>query len=613
MIKRTYTLESLKITNFKGLLTNTFTKSKVTIGGDISIFAEDSFFDDLTGEITISGVISSVLLKTSEMLKKPTTFSEKIELVSGKTSLLFPKKFSADITVSNATDKSVKIDSAKVVNLDPKTKSYVTSFTCSAVLKFKEEEDGVTPPDDEDEDVVGDRKIKSVKLVSKQGSERKGSGLDIDPSGRVIELIYDNKSRKDTWIFIDGVKKITTDAETGNVFFTPDGRTWISFEKGKSGRCSELVGNKLRDLGFNVHYCGCGLSFNGKPYFMDCAGSGASPEMKDEKGKVFLKFKGNGIPYDAVVSPVDGTPVISLADGGGNGIAWGTGEYIKCDARALIVFKGRLLAGIGGYVKDVTSKSIKDFSPIGIKLGDSIDSMCIDSSGSLWLSSSSPDALYRLSSSGLLEKVDSYEDDKDGGALFRTRVASKKGRVLWGRNNKKDSNKWELREVMFEAGSGSGSGTTPTPPTGSKDILENAVWLAPNNSKFKSIESWPIVTKLEVKDLGPRTGRFIVDKPHLTGECWVCFFVYRDGRWIGGGIDGIKGSGQVKSCNNATSSNKGGPLPGRYGPTKNESENRKYLRARKGEKVVFCLISETSKTRTSGFEIVWQNSTYGSV
>ena len=45
-------------------------------------------------------------------------------------------------------------------------------------------------------------------------------------------------------------------------------------------------------------------------------------------------------------------------------------------------------------------------------------------------------------------KVAEFADDSDGGALFRSRVAVRGDRVVWGRNDKRGGNRWVVYEVF---------------------------------------------------------------------------------------------------------------------------------------------------------------------
>lgn len=284
----------------------------------------------------------------------------------------------------------------------------------------------------------------AVREIRKAAKERKGSGLFIDGAGRVLDAVYDNQSRSDTWIRADGHDLKHIEGETANFFETADRRVWVTVEKGTDGRQYELRGTSLHPLSWQAHYCGCGLDIGGKPHFCDCP-KGGKPYIRDVAGKTVTHLPGQGIPYDAIMSP-SGVAVVTICDGQANGIAWGSGQFIKCDARALVLRAGRLLAGVSGLVQVVTPTGL---SPAySGRLGASIDSMATDSTGATWVSTSSPDCLWRWDAGGAMVKVAEFADESDGGALFRSRVAVRGDRVVWGRNDKRGGNRWIVYEVV---------------------------------------------------------------------------------------------------------------------------------------------------------------------
>ena len=430
---------------------------------------------------------------------------------------------------------------------------------------------------------------------------RKGSGIGVMRDGTVIDFLYDDQSRHDAWVRVNGKSIEHTDAETGNVFFTPDERVWVTFEKGVSGRPSELVGkSKLRDLGFDVHYCGCGISLGWEPYFFDCA-KGASPVMKDVHGTVVAKLPGQGIPYDADVDPMDPMEAyVTVQDGAKNGLAHTkSGLFIGCDARAVVSYRGVILVGVSGSVKQLFGGALVAWPGSPNRLGDSVDAMCVDGRGILWISTSGPDALYAYLPSGALIKVDSFEDDPDGGALFRTDVEAggpDGNTVIWGRNNKRAGSRWEVRKVVPLA---KGYGGAPV-PVGS-DLLSAATWLG-----RPSAGGYPVVATGTMKRVGSTT-HFKLSRA-LEGSCVACVFVRRGDEVIGGAYDGCD-SGEtlvVKSRGNIVGGTKGGPLPARYGPTKDESYNRAYLQLRNGETYWQCIVDVDNKVRTAAIEGVWE-------
>lgn len=277
--------------------------------------------------------------------------------------------------------------------------------------------------------------------------ETKGSGLFIRNTGTVLDAVYDNKSRKDTWLREDGVQFKHINGETANFFDTADGRTWVTVEKGTDGEQHELIGRTLRGLGWQAHYCGCGCEYGGAPHWLDCA-KGGTPTLRDIRGRVILNLPGQGIPYYCLVR--GGAVYASICDGQQNGIAIVTAterEFVKCDARGLTVRGGRVIAGVAGTLQVVANGALTPAFANG-RLGNSIDSMATDGDGATWISTSAPDCLWRWDASGDMVKIAEFADDSDGGALFRSRVSARAGRVVWGRNDKRGGNRWVVFDVV---------------------------------------------------------------------------------------------------------------------------------------------------------------------
>ena len=451
----------------------------------------------------------------------------------------------------------------------------------------------------------------TTKLLWRTDPDRKVSAVGVDLDGRIIEIKYHDVSRQDSWLVIDGKQIEHMKWETGGIFFTPDGRTWLTSEKGLSDdgpggditNCCELVGNKLRELRFKTHYCGCGLAIKGAPHFLD-AEKGGPPLVKTENGTVILTLKGQGIPYDAVSFPSGGF-VTSLCDGGSNGLSWSNGKHLKCDARGLTVRAGKVYAGVSGAVVLVNEDGSTAPTPIQ-RLGDSVDSMYTDAAGNTFISVSNPDALYVWKPDGLLSKIVSIPDASDGGSLFRSEVTGRGDKIVWQRNSKKDGDRSET--YLIVPANTAGLPETPT----ARDVLDGATWLA--HKSMGDLSKAKIVCTLKIASWSERVCRFITSRPLGEGDTWLCMFSFRDGRWIGGPIDGCDGDGDAtKAISNFTSADKGGPLPGRYGPGKDEKANRLYLRAKAGELVACCLINPKTMSRSQGQVVVHKNATYGRV
>lgn len=108
---------------------------------------------------------------------------------------------------------------------------------------------------------------------------------------------------------------------------------------------------------------------------------------------------------------------------------------------------------------------------------------------------------------------------------------------------------------------------------------------------------WPVVGTCKVDNVSGSTFRITSDV--RGGENFCAYFVERDGRLIGGGFDGMGDkSSATKTWGNAKSG-----IPGRYGPG-SESADREKVRLRKGDKVVLCVGSANSKTRSPASNVV---------
>lgn len=265
----------------------------------------------------------------------------------------------------------------------------------------------------------------------------KGSGLGIDHTGRIVEVIYNNATRKNVEVWVEGKKIAALNAETGNVFFD-EARVFLSMEKGTP---SELTDGGIVPFGFGTTYSGCGIIIDGLPHWLD-EDAGGPPLLKNISGDVVATFPGRGIPYAAAVAP-DGDIAVAVCDGAEPGLAFRSKGFIPCDVRGLCASGGRLYAGIAGRLAHVTDGNLVYLTD---KLADSIDSICEDGEGGLFLATSAPDQLIHWVG-GSSKILDSFDDDPDGGALFRSRVAHRNGRTVWGRNDNRAGNVWSVYEA----------------------------------------------------------------------------------------------------------------------------------------------------------------------
>lgn len=130
----------------------------------------------------------------------------------------------------------------------------------------------------------------------------------------------------------------------------------------------------------------------------------------------------------------------------------------------------------------------------------------------------------------------------------------------------------------------------PDPPVSTEPPME---WWCKSS---ECAADWPVVSAITIDNVGGSTFRINLDPPFSTGNNVICGFVFRDGRWVGGGFDGIGESGR-KQITKTWGNMKSG-ISGRNGP-ESESRNREYVKLRKGEDVLFIAISVTGKTKSN--------------
>lgn len=285
------------------------------------------------------------------------------------------------------------------------------------------------------------------------GKDRKGSGLLVDDDGDPLEVVYNDQSRTDAWFRGRG-KEVHTRMETGNLFRAA-GKIWLSSEKGlpkdeaggKITRCCEVTSSGLRELGFDTHYCGCGLELDGRAWFIDCA-KGGKPFLRRDDGQLGIELNAQGIAYDAVAFP-DGSFVAAIVDGQQVGLAWSTGEYLKCDARGLGRRGSAVLCGIAGVIMEVLPRGKVQPTALTEKVASSIDAFYTTPGGTTFLSTSAPDCLFAWAPDAVkLDQIARHDDASDGGSVFRSIVAGLGNTVYWGRNNKSGGDRWSLFRVL---------------------------------------------------------------------------------------------------------------------------------------------------------------------
>lgn len=593
MIKK-YVLE-LYVKSCKGLLKNKVLNSKIT--GFITIESDKTFYNNFNGTIIISGKLETASFDYSKWNLDTSFDSRKIDISTrsfkiSKTDKNVSYTITGEFDITNDVIKNINVN-VDVFGINSLLIDDVFCLGNSISVEIIKDDDIIIPPN------LPTEYNYTTKLLWKYEKDRKGSGLQVDNNGNILEIIYDNISRKNSWLKVNGKTIKELNVETGNIFFTDDNKTWISVEQGVKKtnpnmitRPCEFINNTLKELSFDTDFCGCGIGIKNEPMFLDSVRNDYAV-MKNKFGKIVSKFNGKGIPYDAIVNPTSPNNVITtLLDGSKNGIAWSTGEFISCNARAIVNWNGKIIVGVDGKLKIINLEKYKleDYLLVTSKLGDSIDSMCVDNNNNLWISTSSPDALYSLSPIGKLIKVDEYSDDSDGGSVFRTRVATSNNKIVWGRNNKKNGNCWELREVLINSNNNGDNNDN----TNKEQIdLTKAEWWG--NSNEKRANQAEIVYTLKKVEIGSSTSRWITESNAPFSNGAGCYFVYRDGRWVGGPFDGLNPNGQVKTNGNIKSG-----LPGRYfKPTR-----RAYVKPKLGEDIVFCILSSDCKYRSTSYKVM---------
>ena len=106
--------------------------------------------------------------------------------------------------------------------------------------------------------------------------------------------------------------------------------------------------------------------------------------------------------------------------------------------------------------------------------------------------------------------------------------------------------------------------------------------------------TWPVVGKTVIRH-SDRSGFNIDTEPGINGKNNVVYIgVWRDGRWICGGFEGIGNkNGTGKSWKMATKAG----IIGRYGP-ESEEKDRAKARVKDGDTIFLGVMSKGNKTRT---------------
>jgi len=137
---------------------------------------------------------------------------------------------------------------------------------------------------------------------------------------------------------------------------------------------------------------------------------------------------------------------------------------------------------------------------------------------------------------------------------------------------------------------------TPKPPYEVVDLTQAEWW----GKRQEMGTNFAVVSKLTVTDVNGSTFRLNLD-PGIAGRDQVaCYFVKRDGRWVGGGFDGCGETqfrSKVKTWGNAKSG-----IPGRSSPM-GESKGRDYVKVRSGDNVALCVISTQARARTEAYVV----------
>ncbi len=132
----------------------------------------------------------------------------------------------------------------------------------------------------------------------------------------------------------------------------------------------------------------------------------------------------------------------------------------------------------------------------------------------------------------------------------------------------------------------------PVPAVAGVD-LSRAEWWGKSNEKAAD---WKVVGGIRIDNVNGSTFDIHQDGERLRGKYQViAYFVWRDGRWLGGGFDGC--GNEPFGFKRKTWGNAKTGVPGKH-KGGNEQANRDKVKLRKGDAVVLCLLSTGSKTRT---------------
>lgn len=300
-----------------------------------------------------------------------------------------------------------------------------------------------------------------LEKIAEGKADWKCSGLGILPDGKWLLGEYNNISRHDIAVRVEGQSKLawsdgsseTIDSPTFNEDDVQRMNQGLacgvsSVENGRPVSWVKSNGDwKGVPFPFELRFSAQSLfGMAGEPIFFDSERE-QHPTIRDARGEVIHRFAaGKGIPFMA--ANVGGAYAITLCDHAQRGITLSNGLYFPTaqEPRVIIPFGSRILVGAGPQLYTLTRDGLVEFETDGI-FAPSIDDAVPGENGSIWLVTSG-DGIFLMNPDGSIGWSATLPDNHQKTGLFGSRVAHRDGRTLFVRNNQNRQNRWELFEVL---------------------------------------------------------------------------------------------------------------------------------------------------------------------
>lgn len=242
----------------------------------------------------------------------------------------------------------------------------------------------------------------------------------LDTSMGLFWSVYNNDSRKNSELWLKGVKIYSGGQETIGQGLEHNGKVYFPAECGRGlvydGTVRETV---------SLRHSSLAILYNGVPCFVSSEDSGEFVINAETGAKVKQLAVGakTGIPMSGC--DVSGAVLIALADHGGSESIVTTSDIVipLAGATAVVNWKGRILAAGNGiiYDVDVAKKTTNRFYDTG---SQRVNHMWYDGPNDvLWVSTAKNDKLLFIDSSGTVNKVSEYSD-MAGSGYFDSRVTT---------------------------------------------------------------------------------------------------------------------------------------------------------------------------------------------